>query len=97
MTGPITQLISRHGWGEPDIEPVFSFAGKDESYTSSGPDIATVPGATCGAEPFGAADVAEIIDAAEGENDESDWIVVGLLNDLRYFSIVAGCDYTGWG
>lgn len=33
----------------------------------------------------------------EGENDESDWVVYGELHDGRFFSLRAGCDYTGWG
>lgn len=46
--------------------------------------------------PFGLADVAVIFAATSGEPDEADWICWGQLRDGRFFSIRAGCDYTGW-
>lgn len=45
---------------------------------------------------FGIDDVAEIRNAAEGENDGDDWIIWGRLKDGRWFYLRAGCDYTGW-
>lgn len=48
-------------------------------------------------EAFTRDDVAEIIASEEGENDGASWIMLGRLNDGRYFFIEASCDYTGWG
>lgn len=41
-------------------------------------------------------DVKTIITADEGINDSEDWIIVVELNDGRFASLRAGCDYTGW-
>lgn len=48
------------------------------------------------AKDFTIEDVAEIIDYRDGENDEANWIMYGKLKDGRYFTLSAGCDYTGW-
>lgn len=40
--------------------------------------------------------VAEVLHAAEGLNDESDWLAVGRWDDGKFFVMSAGCDYTGW-
>jgi len=45
---------------------------------------------------FGREDVAAIIAMEDGEKDEKDWIIYGILKDGRYFSARGGCDYTGW-
>lgn len=45
---------------------------------------------------FGREDVKELCGISDGENDERDWIVWGLLRDGRYFIARGGCDYTGW-
>src|SRR6478735_8794661 len=41
-------------------------------------------------------DVAEIIAAVNGENDESEWLGVFRLNDGRFLLASGSCDYTGW-
>lgn len=41
-------------------------------------------------------DVAQIIAAVNGENDEDDWLGLFLLKDGRYLVASGGCDYTGW-
>jgi hypothetical protein len=46
--------------------------------------------------PASRTDVAEVIAAVNGMNDESDWVGVFRLNDGRYLVAVGGCDYTGW-
>ena len=40
--------------------------------------------------------IKRIVCAVDGENDESNWVGVFEMNDGRYLSISAGCDYTGW-
>lgn len=45
---------------------------------------------------YSISDVEEIIAMAEGENDGADWIIFGKLKDGRWFTLSAGCDYTGW-
>lgn len=41
-------------------------------------------------------DVKDILFHQVGENDGPSWIAIGHLKDGRYFSLEAGCDYTGW-
>jgi hypothetical protein len=41
-------------------------------------------------------DIGTVHGAVEGENDGDDWIIWGRLKDGRWFSLKAGCDYTGW-
>lgn len=31
-----------------------------------------------------------------GANEDQNWFLVGFLEDGRWFSLDAGCDYTGW-
>lgn len=50
----------------------------------------------CSGELFGIDDVAEILQYDEGQNDGDSWIMVGKLNDGRFFFLDAWCDYTGW-
>ena len=50
----------------------------------------------CSKDGFGMHDVAEVLAWSEGENDGPSWMMVGKLNDGRYFFLDAGCDYTGW-
>ena len=47
--------------------------------------------------PFTREDVVEIVRQVEGENDAADWELFGRLKDGRWFYLMAGCDYTGWG
>lgn len=47
--------------------------------------------------PFSREDVADIVALVEGENDGPDWVAVFRLNDGRFASVSAGCDYAGWG
>lgn len=54
------------------------------------------PGSAVSITTFGREDVVEIGGMVEGENDGPDWVIWGRLNDGRWFSIRAGCDYTGW-
>lgn len=46
--------------------------------------------------PFTREDVVDVLAAVDGENDGPDWIIVGQLEDGRWFALRAGCDYTGW-
>lgn len=54
------------------------------------------PGAPVDLTPPTLADVAEVIAAANGENDGADWVGVFRLRDGRYLLATGGCDYTGW-
>ncbi len=47
--------------------------------------------------PFTREDVKRAIALVDGENDETSWVGVFELNDGRFVSIAAWCDYTGWG
>lgn len=46
---------------------------------------------------FEPGDVAEVLAASEGENDETSWIAAFRLRDGRFAFLSAWCDYTGWG
>ena len=67
-----------------------------EVFKYANPELAC-PGMTTSTSSFTIEDVEFITDMEEGENDGPDWIMYGKLKDGRYFSIAAGCDYTGWG
>ena len=54
-------------------------------------------GAEVSGEPFQRDDVKRIIAMVDGENDGPNWVGVFELNDGRFASISAGCDYSGWG
>jgi hypothetical protein len=41
--------------------------------------------------------VQEVIAFVDGENDGADWVGVFYMQDGRYLTVRAGCDYTGWG
>lgn len=61
------------------------------------PPEPAAPGVTVDCAPFDREDVVELLGIVEGENEGPDWICYGRLRDGRFFSIRAGCDYTGWG
>lgn len=46
---------------------------------------------------LGRTDVAFITAIVEGENDGPNWVCVGRLITGEWFTVTAGCDYTGWG
>lgn len=48
-------------------------------------------------DPCSIDDVAEVIATSDGENDGASWIGVFRMEDGRYLSLRAWCDYTGWG
>jgi hypothetical protein len=41
-------------------------------------------------------DVAEVLAASAGANDERPWLAVFRLKDGRHLFLSAWCDYTGW-
>ena len=47
--------------------------------------------------PFKIEDVICVIASVEGDNNGSDWVMVGQLYDGRYFKISAGCAYQEGG
>jgi hypothetical protein len=46
--------------------------------------------------PFAITDVADVIAAADGENDSDNWVGIFRLKDGTIGYLTAGCDYTGW-
>lgn len=40
--------------------------------------------------------IEKVIMAIEGENDESDWLLLVELKGGGYGGLIAWCDYTGW-
>lgn len=75
-----------------DWEQVFAFAGGG-GYGE--PNIQCISDG-CSMENFGREDVSRIYGIKCGENDGEYWRIYGKLKDGRFFSIEAGCDYTGW-
>lgn len=85
-----------------DWNQAFGYAGQLQSgelYScmwNSGAPIKAAPHINVSESTFTINDVVETIAVREGENDGRNWICVGKLNDGRWFSLDAGCDYTGW-
>lgn len=72
----------------------------DEVFKYSSPkpiDTRAVLFDDCSNAPFRINDVVRVIASVNGTNDGPDWVMVGQLQDGRYFKIRAGCDFTGWG
>lgn len=78
-----------------DWREAFAYAGGGGGGYGSA-NVRSVVGKTVDAQPFERTDVAFIVASAEGENDGANWICFGKLYDGRWFSLSAGCDYTGW-
>jgi hypothetical protein len=88
--------LDDYSWGE-----AFGYAGELDTCANRYGDYSKVTHVEFTTEkvhtsPFNREDVVEIIAMSEGENDGPNWLIVGHLNDGRYFSLDAGCDYTGW-
>ena len=85
-------ILDDHNWKE-----VFKYAqphgcGAEHQH---GPEAIIC--STVNTDPFEREDVAFVIAMVNGENDGPSWVGAFRLNDGRYVSIRAGCDYTGWG
>jgi hypothetical protein len=88
------KILDDYDWGQ-----AFQYCGEqnEEEYFQSGsPDIRTIPGFPVSNATFRRSDVVEILGYSEGYNDGPAWLMLGKLNDGRYFALTAGCDYTGW-
>lgn len=48
-------------------------------------------------ETYLTSDIALVVSAIDGENDEENWVGVFLMKDGKFLYITAWCDYTGWG
>lgn len=81
-----------------DWREVFGYVGEPGTSAYGRVSISPVMGEDppASVDPFGLADVAEVVAMSEGENDGPDWLVVVKLTDGRYAFVSAGCDYTGW-
>lgn len=77
-----------------DWRSAFEYAS-GQGYGGGTPEVAA-PGLKTDTKPFDECDVAELYGLAEGENEGPEWVCYGKLKDGRYFSLAAGCDYTGW-
>lgn len=84
----LEQLVVDYDWAE-----VF---GEGTGGNTDGTIQVIPPGADVDGSPVSRADVAEIIAAVNGENDEEDWVGLFRLKDGRYLVAEGGCDYTGW-
>lgn len=77
---------------------VFAWSSnEDRDGNGSAPPEPAAPGVVVDCSPFDREDVVELFGIVEGENDGPEWTAYGRLRDGRFFSIAAGCDYTGWG
>ncbi|HEY8560491.1 MAG TPA: hypothetical protein VIL74_08945 [Pyrinomonadaceae bacterium] len=80
-----------------DWKEAFGFAGEPDTAAGGQTDIrGALPTESYNLAPFTREDVKAIVKADPGENDEANWIIYGELHDGRWFSIEAGCDYSGW-
>ena len=83
-------LLDGYDWDE-------AFAYATGIARSGGSGIPMVcEGANCDNTPFNKEEVGRIFHMRTGENDGNTWILVGQLDDSRFFVLEAGCDYTGW-
>lgn len=81
-------------------EQAFGYAGQPNTYGCSekggAQNTMAPPHAQISTHPFAMWDVKEVVAAVEGEHDGPNWVIVGHLYDGRWFTLRAGCDYTGW-
>lgn len=84
----IEQLLDSPDWAQVFADENWGNVSKETQVIPPGAPVD--PSAPC------RADVAEIVAAVNGENDEADWIGVFRLKDGRYLVAEGGCDYTGW-
>lgn len=87
----LPEIREDHDWKD-----AFGFASGANAQGDAADIRTAAPGDDVSLDPFGIDDVAEVFAAVEGENDGPDWLAWGKLKDGRYFSLRAGCDYTGW-
>lgn len=78
------------------IEPLEEYSWQ-QVFNYASPDAAIPTNKKISCAPFSASDVAKIYAYQDGSPDGDNWVMYGKLNDGRYFSIRAWCDYTGWG
>lgn len=86
-------VLTSHDWRE-----AFGAAGRESTTVNA--NVRRLIGHVQGdvsPEPFGRADVAWVVAIAEGQNDGPNWVCVGRLVRGEWFTVAAGCDYTGWG
>lgn len=84
----LEDLPNDYDWG--------SVFGELNTDNCNAPTEPIPPGADVDNSPAKRTDVAEIIAAVNGENDEDEWVGVFLLKDGRYLVASGSCDYTGW-
>lgn len=92
------ERLNSYDWSSAFYEAQCHTCGEDSGdfLRESGKASPVPPGSTVPDTGFSREDVAELFGIVDGENDESDWVCCGRLNDGRFFALRAGCDYTGW-
>lgn len=81
-------LVSDHSWREAFGQGT---GGNCEQKADACP-----PGADVDLTPPNIEDVAEVIAASNGANDEEHWVGLFRMKDGRIALVDAWCDYTGW-
>ena len=84
------ERLNDYAWDE-----AFGFAGEEGQCNYDVP-VGAMPGGHYDLTPFTREDVAIILWIDDGANDEEEWIIAGILEDERGFTLAAGCDYTGF-
>lgn len=80
-----------------DWDQVFAWSSNiNRSGNGCSPPEPAAPGIDVSLATFDREDVTELFGCIVGEHDGPEWIAYGKLKDGRFFSIAAGCDYTGW-
>jgi len=80
MMTSVSNLVADYNWQE-----AFGQAASNVESVDSAPKTT-----------FSVDDIARIISAENGQNDEEEWVGVFELKDGRFVFVAAGCDYTGW-
>lgn len=101
MTMPLRNDDAQRALDGYDWTKAFQCAGAPEGddYPLGQPQVNPVPPPAIQVSPdgFQRKDVRLIWHIEEGENDGADWLVVGRLEDGRFFALRAGCDYLAGG
>jgi len=79
-----------------DWQCAFEFASERTNGFGEANIRAAHPTSKVSLDTFTREDVTEICHIKDGENGGEDWLLVGLLKDGRWFTLVAECCYFGW-
>lgn len=78
------------------LEQLETYDWREAFYFAHTPRAAVVVDKDLSLTRFERDDVKAILGVSEGQNEGDPWIMLGQLNDGRFFFLNAWCDFTGW-